>query len=56
MKTKPLARAAKRREGTITLENMIFDGGKNVKCRRNKKKATGPEGLENESGGESRSG
>ena len=28
LKTRPLARAAKRREETITLENMIFEKGR----------------------------
>ena len=49
LKTKPLTRAARTREEVITLENMIFR--KSVE-----KKAVRPEGLENESGGESHSG
>ena len=40
LKARPLARVAKRREETITLENMI-SMEKVVKCK--KEKATGPE-------------
>jgi len=51
LKTRPLARAAKRREEAITLENIIFEKG-----REEWKKATRPDSLKNESWGESHSG
>lgn len=45
LKTKPLAKAAKRSEEMITLENMIFGRSREV---YGEKTATRPEGLENE--------